>query len=58
MLHWPDEHCSGESADMLDLKLYEWPDTAFPEGGEYQFVEQEYMKEEYQDLIDDPRPSF
>ena len=55
----PQNIVPGRVLDMLDLKLYEWPGHGVPKEREYQFVEQEYMKEEeYQDLIDDPTAFF
>jgi hypothetical protein len=49
----------GKVLDILDLKLYRWPDHGVAKEREYQFVEDEYMKaEEYQDLIDDPTGFF
>jgi len=55
----PQNIVPGRVLDLLDLKLYEWPGHGVPKEREYQFVEQEYMKEEeYQDLIDDPTAFF
>src|SRR4030042_688732 len=55
----PTNIVPGRVLDTLDLKLYEWPGHGVPKEREYQFVEQEYMKEEeYQDLIDDPTAFF
>jgi hypothetical protein len=49
----------GRVLDTLDLRLYQWPGHGVSREGEYQFVEDEYMKaEEYQDLIDDPTGFF
>jgi hypothetical protein len=49
----------GKVLDILDLKLFQWPGHGVSRERQYQFVEEEYMKEEeYQDLIDDPTGFF
>ncbi len=55
----PTNIVPGRALDILDFNLYHWPGHGVPKDGEYQFVEEEYMKrEEYQDLIDDPTAFF
>ncbi len=45
--------------DLLDYKLYRWAGKQLGENQEFQYVEDEYMKDdEYQDLIDDPTGYF
>ncbi len=55
----PSNIVPGKVLEILDFNLYHWPGHGVPKDGEYQFVEDEYMKqEEYQDLIDDPTAFF
>ena len=55
----PTNIVPGKVLEILDFNLYHWPGHGVPRDGEYQFVEDEYMKqEEYQDLIDDPTAFF
>jgi hypothetical protein len=55
----PTNIVPGKVLDILDLKLYRWPGHGVGKDGEYQFVEDAYMKaEEYQELIDDPTGFF
>ena len=50
---------SGRPLDTLDYLLYRWPGHGVGEEQEYQYVEQEYMREdEYRELIDDPTGYF
>jgi uroporphyrinogen-III decarboxylase len=49
----------GRMLESLDFKLYRWAGNGLKATEEYQFVEQEYMRDtEYQELIDDPSGFF
>ncbi len=55
----PTSIVPGRVLDILDLRLYQWPGHGVSREREYQFVEEEYMREEeYQALIDDPTGFF
>jgi len=46
---------NGRVADIVDYKQYNWPGHGVPDEGEFQFIEDEYVKaDEYDALMEDP----
>jgi len=46
---------NGRVSDILDYKQYNWPGHGVPDDGEFQFIEDEYLKaDEYDALMEDP----